>query len=77
MNPVLDPLAAALADRYRIERELGHGGIATVYRTGDRKRAIDNYQCVAHAWRHGNPEVQPYVQESRAALQRLTGEPSQ
>jgi hypothetical protein len=43
-------------------------------RLGDRERAITDYQYVADAWRHGDPEVQPYVQESRAALQRLTGE---
>ena len=27
----MDRLRAALADRYRIERELGRGGMATVY----------------------------------------------
>src|SRR2546425_7402237 len=35
-----DPLArlqGALADRYTIERELGHGGMATVYLAQDRK----------------------------------------
>lgn len=30
-----NPLAAALADRYRIERELGAGGMATVYLAHD------------------------------------------
>ena len=33
----LDRLAAALADRYRIERELGVGGMATVYLAEDLK----------------------------------------
>jgi transcriptional regulator with XRE-family HTH domain len=31
MSAALDRLAAALADRYRVERELGQGGMATVY----------------------------------------------
>ena len=33
----VSPLAAALADRYRIERELGQGGMATVYLAHDLK----------------------------------------
>jgi eukaryotic-like serine/threonine-protein kinase len=35
--PVAGPLAAALADRYRIEREVGQGGMATVYLAEDLK----------------------------------------
>src|SRR5262245_19100724 len=33
--PVAEHLTAALADRYRIERELGEGGMATVYLAQD------------------------------------------
>jgi eukaryotic-like serine/threonine-protein kinase len=33
----MERLAAALADRYRIERELGQGGMATVYLAHDLK----------------------------------------
>ncbi len=37
MADLLDRLKAALADRYRIERELGSGGMATVYLAQDLK----------------------------------------
>jgi hypothetical protein len=37
VNIASDRLTAALADRYRIERELGQGGMATVYRAHDIK----------------------------------------
>ena len=33
-----DRLLAALSDRYRIERELGVGGMATMYLAEDMKR---------------------------------------
>jgi eukaryotic-like serine/threonine-protein kinase len=36
-NTAIDRLQAALADRYRIERELGQGGMATVYLALDLK----------------------------------------
>jgi eukaryotic-like serine/threonine-protein kinase len=37
VTAIPDRLAAALADRYRIERELGAGGMATVYLAQDLK----------------------------------------
>jgi eukaryotic-like serine/threonine-protein kinase len=37
VNTALERLSAALADRYRIERELGAGGMATVYLAQDLK----------------------------------------
>lgn len=37
MAAPLERLSSALADRYRIERELGHGGMATVYLAHDVK----------------------------------------
>ncbi len=37
MSDALTRLAAALADRYRVERELGAGGMATVYLAEDLK----------------------------------------
>jgi TolB-like protein/tetratricopeptide (TPR) repeat protein/tRNA A-37 threonylcarbamoyl transferase component Bud32 len=37
VTPAPDQLVAALADRYRIERELGQGGMATVYLAQDIK----------------------------------------
>jgi len=37
MSEITSRLSAALADRYRIERELGAGGMATVYLAADLK----------------------------------------
>ncbi len=37
MTDQLDRLKAALADRYKLERQLGAGGMATVYLAEDLK----------------------------------------
>jgi serine/threonine-protein kinase len=39
MSTIPDRLTAALSDRYTIERELGQGGMATVYLAHDLKHA--------------------------------------
>ena len=41
MTGLTDRLRSALADRYRIERELGAGGMATVYLARDLKHDRD------------------------------------
>lgn len=38
---VLDKLRSALTDRYRIEREIGVGGMATVYLAADLRHDRD------------------------------------
>jgi serine/threonine protein kinase len=40
MADQLERLKAALSDRYRIERELGSGGMATVYLAQDLKHRL-------------------------------------
>jgi Tol biopolymer transport system component len=48
VSDTLDRLTAALADRYRIERELGAGGMATVYLAHDIKHDRDVAIKVLH-----------------------------
>jgi eukaryotic-like serine/threonine-protein kinase len=53
MSSTMERLSAALADRYRIERELGQGGMATVY--------------LAHDLRHGRTVAVKVVRDELAA----------
>ena len=48
MSRVIEQLTAALSDRYRIERELGAGGMATVYLAHDIKHDRDVAIKVLH-----------------------------
>ena len=48
MTPVIDRLTAALSDRYRVDRELGQGGMATVYLAHDLKHDRDVAIKVLH-----------------------------
>ncbi len=41
---------------------------------GERLKAMDSYQFVIDAWRHADPELEPYVREARAGLGRLAAE---
>jgi tetratricopeptide (TPR) repeat protein len=45
-------------------------------RLKDLRKARRDYEWVAAIWRHGDPELQPYVAEARTAAARLAREPS-
>jgi hypothetical protein len=53
--------------------DLERGRVAE--RLGDRETAVKAYTYVSVLWRNADPELQPYVAEARAGLQRLTSEP--
>jgi eukaryotic-like serine/threonine-protein kinase len=42
-------------------------------RLGERRKARDWYQFVVDVWRHADPELEPYVREARAGLERVSG----
>jgi eukaryotic-like serine/threonine-protein kinase len=50
---------------------LEQGGIAE--RLGQRRKARDSYQFVVDVWRHPDAELESYVREARAGLERVSG----
>jgi hypothetical protein len=58
---------------FEVLRALERGRINE--KLGNRERAIEGYALVVRAWRNPDPELQPYVAEARAALERLNAEP--
>jgi tetratricopeptide (TPR) repeat protein len=42
---------------------------------GNRDAALEDFSYVLDVWRNVDPELQPYLEEARSALERLTGEP--
>jgi len=73
-----DRRASALLERWRwtagaspwfVLATLELGRVAE--RLGEREKAIASYGFVTAAWRHADPELQPYVSEARDGLARL------
>jgi serine/threonine-protein kinase len=76
-----DRAAADLLDRWRWTAAGPFFVIAALERAqlaerlGERELGITLFQRVVDTWRRADPELQPYVAEARAGLQRLTKEP--
>jgi serine/threonine-protein kinase len=65
LNAMFEPTAVLWAlERGRVAEQIG-----------DRPAAADAYRFVADVWRRADPALRPYVEEARAALERLSREP--
>lgn len=54
---------------------MAHRALAELYEEkGDAERAIHHYNRLAELWAGGDPEVQPFVDAARRAVERLTAE---
>ena len=79
-----DQEAADLLDRIPFERTWAPASEAIITqlqlgrvheRLGNHEDAVKAYSFVADAWRSADPVLEPFVRETREALQRLAGEP--
>jgi hypothetical protein len=69
---VIVSVSGSAMDYYAMMLTLERGRIAE--RLGEKEIAVDSYARVANRWQNGDPFLQPYVKEARAALARLGGE---
>ncbi len=88
MTDLRDRLQAALGSAYRIEQELGGGGMSRVFLAeetalglgelyearGDRVNAATYYNKVLDLWKNTDVELQPAVADVKQRLARLTAE---
>jgi hypothetical protein len=67
MSAIADALLASLSDRYRIEREVGAGGTATVFLTDDLKhrRTSERHGVAAQSEIHHVSRRDRYGRTSR------------
>jgi serine/threonine-protein kinase len=85
---VLPPELASEVSQARFRQERVHAGrreaersvVGARTRTGQRTagesvQGEGAFALVATVWRHADPELQPYVEEAKAALARLGSEP--
>jgi len=70
---ILDRWVWSLSGPFLVLARLERARIAE--RTGDRAKATREYQFVADAWRHADPEFQVHVAEAREGLRRLGAAP--
>ena len=75
MSTTAERLSAALADRYRIERELGAGGMATVYLAQDGSRFVIVRDIFVHSPRGDLHLMVNCFPELRRLFDRAGGRP--
>ncbi len=76
MSDPVSRLNAALEGRYRIEHELGDGGMATVYladdlKLGDSEQALEQYRRMVDLWPDPDPELRHIPDQAVARISAL------